>query len=253
MKYLNAFFGLLLFVSLIACKDDDVQNPNELGGDGNIVQNEVGSTWSVYPEILNSSISGLGVKSSVKVIKSNNGIIEVKAGLTFNEKDFRILDSLLGLKGQPDDAKKLILDSYKNEYGFTLDTTDKKNMKLDFTIKAKSTTEGIQDFIGSKGDESKPFTLVKYSDNVGQKYEFTDANGKKTTRTIVYKDTDNNSYQYVMMNIKVTKVEEIKEDPFISKITYYTNHKFGLVDVYFEFKNGKKANISLVPDNIPLW
>lgn len=251
MKYFNALFVSLIFVSLIACKDVDVQNPNQLGGDGNIVQNEVGSTWSVYPEILNSSVSGLDVKTSVKVVKSNNGIIEVKAGLTFNEKDFRILDSLLGLKGQPDEAKKLILDSYKNEYGFTLDTTDKNNMKLDFTIKAKSTTEGIQDFIGSKGDESKPFTLVKYGDNVGQKYEFTDANGKKITRTIVHKDTED-TYQYVNWRIKVTKVEEIKEDPFISKITYYTNHKLGLVDVYFEFKNGKKANISLVPSEVDL-
>lgn len=251
MKFINVFFGFLMFVSLIACEDDDVQNPNVLGGSTNLAQNEVGSTWSIYPEVLNSAVQGLNVGTSATVVSNNNGIIEVKAHITFGEKDFRILDSLFGLKGLPDESKKLILDAYKEKYDFTLDTTDKNIMKLDFTIKAKSTTEGIQDFVGSKGDESKPFTLVKYGDNVGQKYEFTDSKGNKTTRTILHKDTED-TYQYVFWKIKVTKVEEIKEDPFISKITYYTNHKLGLVDIYFDFKNGKKANISLVPDKVNL-
>lgn len=250
MKFYNLLFGMFLLFGLVACNDDDAKSPNELGGETNLSQNQVGATWSVYPEIFDSSVNGLDdVGKTVKVVKSNNGNIEVLAQIRFNEKHFHILDSLLGLNNTSDEAKKVVLDLYKTKYGFTLDTTDKNNMKLDFTIKGKVTSEGIQDYTLSKGDESKPFTIVKYADNVGTKYEFTDAEGKKIVRTITHKD-EVDSYRIAFWNIKITKIEEVKDDPIISKITYYTNHKFGLVNIVYELKNGKTANIALIPDTV---
>jgi len=36
-------------------------------------------------------------------------------------------------------------------------------------LKLKITSDGIQDFVHSKGDESKPFTIMKYSAKLGDK------------------------------------------------------------------------------------
>lgn len=40
---------------------------------------------------------------------------------------------------------------------------------MDFYVKVKVTPDGLLDIIHSDEDESKPFTLVKYSGNVGYK------------------------------------------------------------------------------------
>ncbi|MBN8573221.1 MAG: hypothetical protein J0M05_04860 [Candidatus Kapabacteria bacterium] len=96
---------------------------------------------------------------------------------------------------------------------------------------------------------SKPFTLVKYSAIVGDKYEFTDNDNVKITRQVVYKSTTDD-YDIVFWKIKVLKVEETKDDPIVEKIVYVANHKFGLVGVMVHFKNGAIAKLGLVPSNL---
>jgi hypothetical protein len=122
-------------------------------------------------------------------------------------------------------------------------------MNLTVNIKSRITSEGIQDFMYSGGDMSKPFTLVKYSAIVGDKYEFTDNDNVKITRQVVYKSTTDD-YDIVFWKIKVLKVEETKDDPIVEKIVYVANHKFGLVGVMVHFKNGAIAKLGLVPSNL---
>ncbi|MBI3258309.1 MAG: hypothetical protein HYZ54_02335 [Ignavibacteriae bacterium] len=102
--------------------------------------------------------------------------------------------------------------------------------------------------MSSGGDLSRPYTIVKYSANVGDKYEFTDEDGIKVTRTVVSKSTTDDYYMGFWM-IKVMKIEQVKEDPVIDKITYITNHKFGLVGIILQTKNGKTLKISILPPN----
>ena len=115
--------------------------------------------------------------------------------------------------------------------------------------KLKVTAEGIQEFVSSKGDLSKPFTIVKYNANVGDKYEFTNSDGVKITRTVTYKSTTDD-YQVGFWYLKVIKVEETREDPLTEKITYITNHKFGLVGVLLEPKAGKDIRVSVFPPTL---
>jgi hypothetical protein len=48
----------------------------------------------------------------------------------------------------------------------------------------------------------------------------------------------------------VIKVEETKDDLLMEKITYYANHKFGLVGVLFRTKSGKELKIGIFPPNL---
>ena len=49
--------------------------------------------------------------------------------------------------------------------------------------------------------------------------------------------------------IKVLKIEQTKEDPIIDKITYITNHKYGLVGVILQTKNGQVFRLGIFPPN----
>lgn len=90
-------------------------------------------------------------------------------------------------------------------------------------VKIKSTTEGIESVAGLD-----PGIIVKYDAEVGDTYET--ESGK--TRTVKSVSTDND-YPYGFYNIKVVKVEEETNTNGIKKITYWANHKFGLVGIEF--------------------
>jgi hypothetical protein len=113
----------------------------------------------------------------------------------------------------------------------------------------KVTSEGIQEFVNSKGDLSRPFTIVKYGAAVGDKYEITNTEGVKVTRTVTYKSTTDD-YGIGFWMIKIIKVEETKEDPFVEKVTYYTNHKFGLVGIVINTKTGKELKLGIFPPTL---
>jgi hypothetical protein len=99
-------------------------------------------------------------------------------------------------------------------------------------IKFKSTTEGIESIAGLD-----PGIIVKYDAKVGDTYTVTGTNKK---RTVLSRSTDDD-YPYGFYLIKVIKVEENTNSLGVKKITYWANHKFGLVGIEFQFDDGSTA------------
>ena len=77
----------------------------------------------------------------------------------------------------------------------------------DYEIEGKITDKGFYDYVYSNGDHSKPFTLVKFDANVGDKWEFK-VGTQTVTREVVKKSTtDDTPYQGFWM-IKTIDVLE---------------------------------------------
>lgn len=247
------FYSVILaafLFSLSSCSDSttpNTPNPNDFGGNPNVDFTDVGDKTSCYLYFNETYIEN--VKDSVIVTKNDNGIVTTFAKFTFDSTSAKSLDTLIGTHTLNRDQKFTILNTYLKKFGVSLDTADRKSMNLTVNVKSRITSEGIQDFMYSGGDMSKPFTLVKYSAIVGDKYEFTDNDNVKITRQVVYKSTTDD-YDIVFWKIKVLKVEETKDDPIVEKIVYVANHKFGLVGVMVHFKNGAIAKLGLVPSNL---
>ena len=96
-------------------------------------------------------------------------------------------------------------------------------------IKFKSTTEGIESIYGFD-----PGIIIKYSSSVGDKYDIL---GSSTKREVTAKSTSDD-FSWGGMMIKVIKVEENINRGGVKKITYYGNHKWGMVSVRFDFDDG---------------
>ena len=91
-------------------------------------------------------------------------------------------------------------------------------------IKYKATDKGIQIVSGPcKG------TLVKYNSKKGDKYE----NGGKVTHV-----SSDNDFNWRGMNIKVIQVERKNKGDGIKSVTYWANHRFGLVAIETTFDDG---------------
>jgi hypothetical protein len=242
-----SFLFLISIILYFGCEETS-DDPNSIGGQTDIDLNKTGNTFGVsitmdggYQEALSN------VEESVFITKSNNGIVTISAEFTIDEGSLKTIDTLLGTQDLSEEMKHTIVDAYLERFDLTLDTTDKQNISLSTELKGKITSEGIQDFVYSKGDESKPFTLIKYNAKVGDKYTFTDNEGKIYTREVTYKSSDDD-YELGFIYIKVFKIEETQpDDPMIDKIIYYANHKFGLVGVDVEMKNGMKPTSKIFP------
>ena len=107
----------------------------------------------------------------------------------------------------------------------------------DYEIKAKVTKTKIQDFVYSNGDEDKPFTLVDFDANVGDKWEY-NVGTETVVREVVYKSTDDDYLVWGLgLMIKVSQVEETIPDGITvmgypagaKKILWTFNHKFGWI------------------------
>lgn len=247
-KYIFAMalaFGILAFAS---CSDDNGTDPNVLEGNTDLDATEVGSEFGIY---INMDGDTKGVLSQVEdsvVVKSReNGITTISAKFVFNGSILADVDTLLGIQILPEASRRDIVSHFLKRFDAKLDTSNMERITVTTEIKVKATDKGIQDFVYSKGNTNKPFTLIKYDDNVGDSYSFTAEDGTKYTRTIVSK-SDKNEYPLSFLDIKVTKVEETQpNDPLLKTISYYTNHKFGLVGIELVTTNGKKALIKILP------
>lgn len=244
-KYIPVMCALF-FLLILSC-DDNAAGPNDLGGDTSLELTKVGNETGVYVAIEGANNKLLqSVKDTLVIVKSDNGIVTTKGSFTFDSTVVMYLDTLLGTSNLTVDQKKTIIDTYLKQYGATLDSMDKQNIRVGIEIKAKITSEGIQGFRHSNGNISKPFTVVKYNSNVGDKYAFTDDKGVQHVRTVIQKDvTETWSMGY--LQVKTIRVEEVIDDPVFSKIIYIANHKFGLVGAILTMKSGKDVKISLVP------
>ncbi|MFN3196242.1 MAG: hypothetical protein ACE364_09855 [Chlorobiota bacterium] len=246
-KYFLAILVLGLAFA-VSCTDDNSTNPNELDGNTNIPISEVGSEFGVYLEIEGDNSGVLDrVRDSVVVSKRENGVTTVSAEFVIDEASVMKLDTILGLQNLSEEVKRGILDEYLGRFNAKLDTTDKQNITLKADLMGKITDKGIQDYVNSGGDTDKPFTLIKYDAKVGDTYSFTDDDGNTFTRKVVSKSTDDD-YELGFLYIKVYKIEETQEnDQLVDKITYYANHKFGLVGIEIEMKGGVKASSTILP------
>ncbi|PKO97434.1 MAG: hypothetical protein CVU12_00160 [Bacteroidetes bacterium HGW-Bacteroidetes-7] len=103
-------------------------------------------------------------------------------------------------------------------------------------VKFKSTTEGVESIYGFD-----PGILIKYSSSVGDEYDIL---GSSTKRVVTAKSTSDD-FNWGGMMIKVLKVEENINRGGVKKITYFGNHKWGMVAVRFDFDDGSYSQFPI--------
>jgi hypothetical protein len=219
MKPRRAFCSLALLASIFtACGVFDSltgkEDPNELGGDPNVDQGQVG-----YKALSGSVLVGdqyYDIGSSIEVVKNEDGVatIKVVADLT-KVPALAPFDDLI-----PADMKDV-------------------SGKINTEVKLKLTDEGIQDYFNK---DQKPHTLVKYDCNVGDEYKITKSDGKTITRTVTAKSTTDD-FPYGFMYIKTIAIEQDSRVPGIKKFIYRANHRFGLVYFQVVADDGTTASV----------
>lgn len=109
-------------------------------------------------------------------------------------------------------------------------------------IKFRQSTNGIELMSGPTSG-----VIVKYNSKVGDKYP---VGNTGDYRTVVSKSTTDD-YPYGFFNIKVIEVEEIPNSfksvgtTGVTKITYWANHRFGLVGVKFFYDDGTSSDFPI--------
>lgn len=208
------FLFVSILLSLFSCDllNDSKVSSSDVGGDTNLSMNAVGTSFNSYVTVGSSSFNA---NSSIVVTKNDNGVVTLRIKATLPTNKYA----------------SLIPSNLKDASG-----------KLDYEAKYKNTSEGILDYTNADG---KPFTIVNYSSNVGDKYTLTKSNGTTITRTVTEKTTTDD-FPYGMLLIKTMTVEQDSRIPGVSRIEYKANHKFGLVQVKIYFDDGTSALAKLM-------
>ncbi len=199
------FYLLVVFIVLglsQSCKKESTSEDTSLGG-AQSPMGVVGTTISSAGYAI-SGISGL-----------SGSVVSLKGGISSYACSGTITNSAI---------KNLL----SNNSAFTISGDNVSASGFKF----KQTLEGIESYIGS-GEG----TIVKYASNVGDTYS---VGSTGRTRTVVSKSTTDD-YNYSGLLIKVMKIEEPTpglKSIGISKITYWANHKFGLVGVQYDLTDG---------------
>jgi hypothetical protein len=252
-KMLAAMTAIVAVAMLTSCDllNSGAEGPNELGGNWNIELTEVGQRTTTYfspPGGYDPAFDNLDVEGVV--ITNREGVVTYRVTMKFDTTMTLKLDTLLGTSGLPEPAKRAILDTYLERFNATLDTSDKNNMTLTAEIKTKITDKGIQEFFSSGGDESKPFTVVKYDAKVGDEYNMRTFDGRDVKRQVLYRSTTDD-YQVGFWYLKVIKVKQTEpNDPLLNELWFVTNHKFGLVGIEATLKDGRTAEMILFPPTL---
>lgn len=219
MKKLIVFCLLAGMCYLTSCKKGSSDDDSTLNGSTDITLNKSGNTFS---SLISANGQSTNATASATISKNESGIATLH--VTANIKNASGLTFI----------KNLIPAKYLDAQG---------NVLLDGKVKA--TDEGIMDYTNADG---KPFVMVRYDCNVGDKYKLTKADGKIITRTVTQKSTTDD-YYYGMLLIKTITVEQDSRIPGISKIIYKFNHKFGIVYVEAVAQDGTKAGMQIYPQN----
>jgi len=202
--------GILLLGIILMTSCGKDYLEQSLGGTQSAV-GEVGNTFDV------STVSGLS-NVSAKVTDLSNGVskIEYMADIT--------------------DQKLLSMAQYIPGATFV-------GNKITTGGQVKMTDKGIMNVY----DEGN-LILVKYDAKVGDTYKL--KRGANTmTREVIAKSTEDDFFWGWMM-IKTIDVEETGRGiPGVSKITYFTNHKFGLVSVKFDLEDGTSKMVGIYSNN----
>lgn len=211
MKTTLSIFALALV--LTSCtKEDSGNSSSSIGGSTSIPINVVGNTFANSVVVGTASYQG-----TIAITKVTDGVatVQFKSAIPSN------IPILQGIKPKYKDASgNLVCEG-----------------------KFKMTDAGILDY---NNKDHKPFVLVKYDANVGDKYTLEKSDGTKIVREVVRKSTTDDYYWSGLL-IKTIDVEQSSNIPGVKKITYFSNHKFGLVAVRVEMEDGSKPQLSLVP------
>lgn len=246
----TASIVLMLMLFVVSCSDNAV-GPNDIGGEATLELTEPGNNFPISINWGDSYDPRFdSFKDSTYVLSRDNGIVTFRGRYTFDTAFVRAVDTILGLHTIPEPIKRVAIDTYLKRYGAVLDTTDKNKIKITVDFKAKITSEGIAEFFSSKGDLSRPRTVVKYAWNVGDSYSFKDDYGIEKTRTVIAKSTTDD-YPVGFWRIKVSQVEEtVADDPLISSMKFIGNHKFGLVGLHVVSKQNKTMKLTVFPPTL---
>ena len=212
MKTNLLFLVVLLFTASCDLLKTDSKSSDSIGGSSDIPINKVGTTFA------NNVVAGFtSYQGSIGITSVTDGVatVKFKAAIPAN------VPILQGIKPK-----------YKDSSG-----------NLVCEGKFKMTDEGILDY---NNKDHKPFVLVKYDGKVGDKYTLEKSDGTKIEREIVRKSTADDFYWNNMI-IKTVDVEQSTNIPGVLNITYFCNHKFGVVAVRVNMEDGTKPQLNLVP------
>jgi len=212
----TTYLPVALFFLLTSCgwldSSDKADDSGSISGSTNIALNTVGNTFSNSVRVGLSSYSG-----SIAITSVTDGVATVK----FQGKIPTNYPILSGIKAKYKDASgNLVCEG-----------------------KFKMTDEGILDY---NNKDHKPFALVKYDAKVGDKYTLEKSDGTTIVREVVRVSSADDFY-WNGMSIKTVDVEQSSNIPGVKKITYFTNHKFGMVAVRVTMEDGTTPQLDLVP------
>ncbi len=209
MKIKLLSLGLIASMAFMSCKDD-YEGYSKLGGSTDLPENEIGYTYE-----LRGSVDGsvqIGSNFEATVIDKDGDIVEIQ------------------LEG---DLTSSLISQIQSPY-----------VRADGSINLKgkfiNSTEGVA-YVNAKGEQS---ILVKYDATVGDKWSYTTLGGKKLTREVISKSTEDD-YFWGGMYIKVVEVEQNLPYPGFNKVVYSANHKFGLVGAVVTTEDGKTTYLSV--------
>lgn len=118
-----------------------------------------------------------------------------------------------------------------------------------YEVEGKVTDNGFYDYVYSNGDQSKPFTLVKFDANVGDKWEYKIGN-QTVTREVVKKSTTDDTYYGFMLVKTIDVLETIPTGvqvkggvSQVKTILWKFNHKFGFIAAEVTKTNNTKVNV----------
>lgn len=156
-----------------------------------------------------------------------------------------------GVVGLPGDATIAIDENSKGDVVATLSYEGET-----YDIEGKITSDGIYDYVYSNGDKKKPFTLVKFDAEVGDKWEF-NVGSKKVVREVIKKSTEDDT-PYGFMYVKTIDVEEtipagVEVNGGVSqvkKIVWRFNHKFGFISATVTGNDNTTAEVYQYDTNV---
>lgn len=224
----NATLAVLLLAGTLISSSCSLfgGDKNDIGGSTDVPFAQTGTEMTLGTMIVGSS--SVPVNAKVTVVSNDKG--EGKAKVEFNVNE---------IANTPD--VKVIADYILN---YVLPNTQADaSGKVTAEVGFKATEEGMLDYI--YGD---PFIIVKYGDGVGTTYSAKTPTGVEQTREIVAKSTTDD-FPYGFMYIKTSKVEQELNAGGVRKMTYYANHKFGLVYWEVSLDDGSKVGSYLYSSN----
>ena len=227
MKNPLTLFSLLFILFFANSCSKDESSSNSLGGDTNIALTVPASETTIYGEYGSTTISG----ATMTVKFRDNGIVTYEAQVDLNQ-----FPDSLKLKAVTTLTQLAVY--YKFDTAFTL-TPDNK---LKFEFKLKVTSEGYADYFA----EGKEWVIGKYADGVGTNYTVKNDKGETLTRTITEK-TEVDEWPFGFFLIKTSKIEQLTpaDDPVIEKVIYRINHRFGLVYIEYQLKDGTTLKLDV--------